>query len=177
MWRNGQWSVAGGGIDDNVIRLAVFDDGNGPAIYAGGSFFTCNLASPVFVNQVGRWDGKTWQDLNEGVQNTTITTVSGLAVHDDGSGESLFVAGGFTTAGGQATGNIARWGCAAGPACYPNCDGSTAAPILNINDFVCFQQRFAAGDSYANCDSSTAPPVLNINDFVCFQQQFAAGCQ
>jgi hypothetical protein len=60
--------------------------------------------------------------------------------------------------------------------CYPNCDGSTVAPILNIADFVCFQQQFAAGASYANCDGSTAPPVLNIADFVCFQQHFAAGC-
>ena len=61
--------------------------------------------------------------------------------------------------------------------CYANCDGSTAPPILNINDFVCFQSHFAAGDSYANCDQSTSPPVLNINDFICFQSQFAAGCQ
>jgi hypothetical protein len=61
-------------------------------------------------------------------------------------------------------------------ACYANCDGSTAAPILNVSDFVCFQQRFAAGDSYANCDGSTAAPVLTVNDFVCFQQAFAAGC-
>ena len=30
---------------------------------------------------------------------------------------------------------------------YANCDGSTTAPILNVNDFVCFQQRFAAEDS------------------------------
>jgi agmatine/peptidylarginine deiminase len=63
-----------------------------------------------------------------------------------------------------------------GAACYANCDGSTASPVLNVNDFVCFQQRFAAGDSYANCDGSTAAPVLNVNDFVCFQQLFAAGC-
>jgi hypothetical protein len=61
-------------------------------------------------------------------------------------------------------------------ACYPNCDGSTAPPVLNINDFICFQNQFAAGESYANCDNSTAPPVLNVNDFICFQNQFASGC-
>jgi hypothetical protein len=59
------------------------------------------------------------------------------------------------------------------PVCYPNCDGSTAAPILNVLDFVCFQTRFAASDPYADCDQSGA---LNVNDFVCFQVQFAAGC-
>jgi hypothetical protein len=63
-----------------------------------------------------------------------------------------------------------------GGGCYANCDGSTTVPFLNVNDFVCFQQSFAAGASYANCDGSTNIPVLNVNDFVCFQQAFAAGC-
>jgi hypothetical protein len=60
--------------------------------------------------------------------------------------------------------------------CYPNCDSSTVAPILNVGDFTCFLQRFAAGDSYANCDASTIAPVLNVGDFTCFLQRFAAGC-
>jgi len=60
--------------------------------------------------------------------------------------------------------------------CHANCDSSTAAPILNVSDFVCFLNKYAAGDSYANCDSSTLPPILNVNDFVCFNTQFAVGC-
>ena len=60
--------------------------------------------------------------------------------------------------------------------CYANCDGSSAAPILNVGDFVCFMNKYAAGDSYANCDSSTNPPVLNVNDFICFNVRFAVGC-
>jgi hypothetical protein len=62
------------------------------------------------------------------------------------------------------------------PACYPNCDASTTAPILNVLDFNCFLNRFAAGASYANCDGSTIPPVLNVLDFNCFLNAFAAGC-
>ena len=31
------------------------------------------------------------------------------------------------------------------PTCYANCDQSTAAPALNVADFTCFLQRFAAG--------------------------------
>jgi len=69
------------------------------------------------------------------------------------------------------------FGKPAGPApCYANCDQSTTAPVLNVNDFICFQAAFAAGDPYANCDGSTQVPVLNVNDFICFQSQFAAGC-
>jgi hypothetical protein len=60
--------------------------------------------------------------------------------------------------------------------CYANCDNSTAPPILNINDFQCFLNRYAAGDSYANCDNSTTPPVLNALDFQCFITAFSAGC-
>ncbi len=63
-----------------------------------------------------------------------------------------------------------------GPSCYANCDGSTAAPLLNINDFACFLQKFVENAPYANCDGSTSPPVLNVNDFQCFLSAFVAGC-
>ncbi|MBL9030565.1 MAG: hypothetical protein JNM80_02510 [Phycisphaerae bacterium] len=76
-------------------------------------------------------------------------------------------------------------GCTTGPTCYPNCDLSTTVPFLNVNDFVCFNNRFAAAQSlpvaqqitdYTNCDASTTIPILNVNDFICFNNKFAAGC-
>jgi hypothetical protein len=57
--------------------------------------------------------------------------------------------------------------------CYANCDGSTGTPALNVNDFVCFQTRFAAGSPNADCDQNAS---LNVLDFVCFQAAFASGC-
>lgn len=60
--------------------------------------------------------------------------------------------------------------------CYANCDGGTAAPVLNVDDFTCFLNRFASADPFANCDQSTSPPILNINDFMCFLRAFAVGC-
>jgi hypothetical protein len=60
--------------------------------------------------------------------------------------------------------------------CYANCDASTTAPVLNVQDFSCFLARFASGDPYANCDGSTTAPVLNVQDFSCFQTKFASGC-
>jgi hypothetical protein len=62
------------------------------------------------------------------------------------------------------------------PPCYANCDASTTAPVLNVLDFTCFLQKFAAGIAYANCDASTTSPVLNVLDFTCFLQKYAAGC-
>jgi hypothetical protein len=60
--------------------------------------------------------------------------------------------------------------------CYANCDHSTVLPFLNVADFTCFLQKFAAADPYANCDNSTQAPVLNVADFTCFLQKYAAGC-
>jgi hypothetical protein len=68
------------------------------------------------------------------------------------------------------------WGIAFRDPCYPNCDGSTTPPILNVSDFICFLNRYAAGDEYANCDGSTVQPFLNVSDFICFQTRYAAGC-
>jgi hypothetical protein len=60
--------------------------------------------------------------------------------------------------------------------CYPNCDGSTGAPVLNVADFTCFLQKYASGDPYANCDRTDVAPVLNVSDFTCFLQQYSSGC-
>jgi uncharacterized membrane protein len=71
-------------------------------------------------------------------------------------------------------GQVRAW--RVGYECYANCDGSTAAPVLNVADFSCFLQKFASGDPYANCDGSTSQPVLSVIDFTCFLQRFTAGC-
>jgi hypothetical protein len=63
-----------------------------------------------------------------------------------------------------------------GTTCYANCDGSAAAPVLNVSDFACFLGAFATASPYANCDGSTSTPRLNILDFNCFLQRFNAGC-
>ncbi len=77
-----------------------------------------------------------------------------------------------------AGGYIVDRGCLEVPrsGCYPNCDNSTTAPILNVLDFTCFLNAFSAGDPYANCDNSTTPPTINVLDFTCFLNAFSAGC-
>ncbi|MBL9031551.1 MAG: PEP-CTERM sorting domain-containing protein [Phycisphaerae bacterium] len=90
------------------------------------------------------------------------------------SPDGLVVVGTGRNPAGEEEGWIARLN--APSPCYANCDASTTNPVLNVNDFVCFQNRFAAGDPYANCDNSTSPPVLNVADFICFLNRYAAGC-
>ena len=98
----------------------------------------------------------------------------GVAV--DGTGNAYITGSTDGSLGGpNAGGNDAFLAKYGPPPCYPNCDASTAAPLLNVNDFVCFLNSFAAGTTYANCDHSTTAPVLNIQDFICFLNAFAAG--
>ncbi len=86
----------------------------------------------------------------------------------------MFIGGLLDQAGGGNVNYVAAY--VACPNCYANCDESTATPRLNVQDFICFLNRFATLDPYANCDGSTTSPAINVNDFVCFLNRFAAGC-
>jgi hypothetical protein len=101
---------------------------------------------------------------------TTTLTLSNIVAADAG-GYRLQV----TSDCGAVNSNTATLTVGA-PPCYANCDSSTISPVLNVLDFNCFLNRFAAGEAYANCDGSTISPVLNVLDFNCFLNQFAAGC-
>jgi hypothetical protein len=104
-WNGTSWSALGapgGGMSSIVSALAVFDDGSGPALYAGGMF---NLADGVSANRIARWNGTSWSPLGTGMNSW----VDALAVFDDGTGAALYAAGNFTTAGGVTVNRIARW--------------------------------------------------------------------
>jgi subtilisin family serine protease len=61
--------------------------------------------------------------------------------------------------------------------CYADCDTSTGLGVLDIFDFLCFQNDFVAGGFYAcDCDRSTGGTVCDIFDFLCFQDRFVNGC-
>jgi hypothetical protein len=89
-------------MDVDVRALAVFDDGSGPALYAGGFFTT---AGGVAANRVARWDGSSWSALGSGMNES----VWALTIYDDGSGPALYAGGRFMTAGGAAAGHVAKW--------------------------------------------------------------------
>jgi hypothetical protein len=170
-WNGSSWSAlgpgVGSGVNDLVWALTVFDDGRGPALYVGGEFADAG-GSPAA--NIARWNGHAWSPVGAGVDGA----VQAFATLSTAAGPELYVGGWFLSAGGASSPYLARWvGCAT---CYANCDQSTVPPILNINDFACFANRFAAQSPDANCDGSTTPPTLNVNDFQCFVNRFAAGC-
>ncbi|MFM1889498.1 MAG: hypothetical protein RLZZ565_255 [Planctomycetota bacterium] len=105
-WDGSTWSPLGEGVGGagsaTVNALAVFDDGSGPALYAGGTFTS---AGGTAANRIAKWDGGAWSTLAGGVDGT----VTSLAVFDDGTGPALYVGGTFTNADGLSASRIARW--------------------------------------------------------------------
>ncbi len=90
------------GVSGTIDAFTVFDDGQGPALVAGGTFLSAGGTS---VNNIARWDGSRWSALAGGVSHG----VDALVVHDDGTGPALYAGGGFTMAGGAAANKVARW--------------------------------------------------------------------
>jgi hypothetical protein len=104
-WDGATWSPLGSGVgdwNDRIEAMTVFDDGTGPALYAGGTFTT---AGGVAASYVARWDGASWSPLGTGMNSV----VNALTVFDDGSGPALYAGGMFTSAGGGSASRIARW--------------------------------------------------------------------
>jgi hypothetical protein len=245
-YQSGAWSSVGGGVfhtagsntPGTINRLAVLDDGSGPALFVVGYFTRLGTPWGPFTPGVGRWNGTTWKAYphNQGgfvsmagdgprvvamLGTTTPPTLligapllrfmpssgpiveGGLLAWTEADGwrhagpphnagvyelhmenpQRLIVAGILESSSLPTRTTMARWSPC--PSCYANCDRSTVPPILNIEDFSCFINAFAAANAlppeqqlahYANCDQSTTTPVLNVEDFTCFINQFAAGC-
>jgi photosystem II stability/assembly factor-like uncharacterized protein len=118
--------------------------------------------------------GQTWQAINDGIPTQTCFS---LALGPDGHLYAATAAHGIYRS---------RQRLVQPPPCAANCDESTAPPILNIDDFTCFVNRYAEAQNlphlqqvthFANCDASTVAPVLNVDDFTCFLNRFGVGCR
>lgn len=126
-WDGSSWSALGTGT--SVVRaLTTFDDGTGIALFVGGDFMH---AGGVTAQLVAKWNGSTWSALGTGIGGSHI---GALAAYDHGTGPELYAGGVFSSAGGGAASNIARW------------DGTTWSPAGNgVNGEVLALAVFDAG--------------------------------
>jgi hypothetical protein len=183
-WTAEDWEIVGIPTGDSpaAANMAVWDDGAGSALYVTGRFTAINgVSSPL----VARFDGDSWSSVGGGYPTSLGTAVPVVGTTAEPLGPALYV-GGFMPTTPPGLQHIGRYtSCIFPDPCYPNCDASTATPILNVEDFTCFITEFASAfalppqqqlDHYANCDQSTTPPVLNVQDFTCFINRFAQGC-
>lgn len=113
-WDGQIWAPLGAGLDNEdawarVSAMTVFDDGQGPALYAGGSF---DFAGHVELHNIARWDGADWSTVGTGFCNPDIphdAAVGALCVFDDGGSPRLYAGGAFTHAGDIPVNHIAQW--------------------------------------------------------------------
>ncbi len=175
-WRNGSWSELGFQLSGLILSPSGFDGESvlehapSPTLFVYGSGFQTYTSGGQTYNYILGWTGAGLTALGTGADATIRAT---LAI-DDPTAPRLIAGGDFVSAGGVVSPGVAQWNSC--PTCYANCDRSTIPPLLNVNDFVCFLNKFSAGSDYANCDGSTIPPVLSVLDFTCFLNKFAAGC-
>jgi hypothetical protein len=99
------WSVGfgGPGFDGSVRALCLHDDGQGPRLYAAGTFET---AGPLAASHIARFDGQRWEPVGSGIG----TTVNALCEFDFGAGPRLVAGGAFASAGGVSAKRVAQWG-------------------------------------------------------------------
>jgi ligand-binding sensor domain-containing protein len=137
--------------------IAIRDNGD---VWIGGF----NTATSAIYGGVSSFDGTTWTPYLFGSSPISHQQVSSLA----------FDARGDLWIGHEAGEGVNR---VSFDSCYADCDQSTSAGVLDIFDFLCFQNSFVSGAAYAcDCDTSTGTGVCDVFDFLCFQNAFVAGC-
>ncbi|MEQ9097370.1 MAG: GC-type dockerin domain-anchored protein [Phycisphaerales bacterium] len=110
-WDGQTWesltSITGSQLSgEEVNALAVFDDGGGPDLYAGGIF---SRAGGLTATNIAKWDGRTWREVEGSLGQGINGRVDCMHVHADATGTALYVGGQFDRAGGVSASNIARW--------------------------------------------------------------------
>lgn len=103
-WNGAAWSPLGEGLGQwigyTVETFAVFDDGTGSALYAGGTFY------PPAPQHFARWDGAHWSSVGGGADNT----VHALGVWaPPGGSPGLYVGGELNAVGDVGCAYIGRW--------------------------------------------------------------------
>jgi len=120
---------------------------SGSDVYAGGDFAT---AGGVAATNIAKWDGSSWSALGSGVGGVPpgyVPSVSALAV----SGSDVYAGGYFTTAGGSAATNIAKWDGSNWSALGSGMnDGGVAALAVSGSNLYAGGSFTTAGGSAAN---------------------------
>ncbi len=124
-WNGSAWEPIGGGVENVVNALAVYND----ELYAAG----ITTAGGAPVNNIAKWNGTSWSSVGTGMNST----VNALAVF----GNDLYAAGSFTTAGGNPASHIARWD---GTAWSPLGSGTNRTNIRSLG--VYHGALYASGD-------------------------------
>jgi trimeric autotransporter adhesin len=108
----------GQGFDDDVFAWAVYDEGEGPRLFAGGSF---THVGPTEAKYLARWDGEQWSAVEDADGGSLNWRVNALVVHENPFGTKLYAGGYFTQPGnhvaawnGSTWAHVGDWGAGEG---------------------------------------------------------------
>ncbi|MBC7772956.1 MAG: hypothetical protein H7210_10710 [Pyrinomonadaceae bacterium] len=174
VWNGTEWSTLGSGFGTTSFGsqtypdrfLSVDIDGAGPEpsrLYATGYF---TEASGAPAAGIARWNGMTWEPVGSGLDASAGSALAML--RGKGRPPTLFVGGGFQSAGGVASSVVARYSVVACCSSDFNADG-----YLTTQDLFEFLEAFFAGAPAAdiNHDSFT-----NSADFFQLLTGLFIGC-
>ena len=166
-WDGSNWTPVGQSVTGRITDLAVFDDGNGPALYASGDAF-------LEANYFGRLENNMWVPVNGGVASQPATQGNFAAVFGLYEwNNSLLLGGSFTRVGPQ---NASSRGIVAYAACDAPCPADLAEPFgtLNFFDLSAYITLYNAQDPAA--DLADPAGVWNFFDISAFIAEYNGGC-
>lgn len=95
-WDGRTWTPLGTGMNGHAVNaLVVYDDGTGPALYAGGDF---DQAGGVTARRLAKWDGVAWTEVGGGLRPAAgfrQASVQAMAVFQPPKSTPLLCVGGF----------------------------------------------------------------------------------
>jgi hypothetical protein len=104
-------------IMPNVTSLALFDDGSGPKLFAGGWYY---FAGGQIAIGIASWNGAAWTTYNGGLTYSGLPQINLMTVFNDGSGIGALRGRVVHRDRGVPARGIARW------------NGATWAPVGNV---------------------------------------------
>jgi hypothetical protein len=121
LWTGGAWHALGAGTNMPVRALALRKG----QLYVGGQF---TQAGGVAASYVASWKKTTgWTALGTGV-NAPVNAI--VFQGNGGSGQSVYVGGDFTQAGGQPASHVALWSSN-----WQALGAGVNGPVLALNNF------------------------------------------
>lgn len=173
-WNGQRWQSVGANLGGRTTSLAVWDDGSGAKLYAGGT------AQPG-INYIARLEDGQWTTVEGGVSGSVggnFPSVFAMKVWDG----KLVVGGDFTSAGSVAArGVVTRVGC---PRCIADVDdgSGTGTPDggVTTDDLLYYLSAYGDGNARADVDDGTFTGMpdggVTIEDLLYFLFRFGEGC-
>ncbi len=156
VWDGVSWSALGAGVLPSggfaqVIHMAAWDDGDGMALYVGGSFTTAG-GNPA--TRVAKWDGSAWSAMGAGLDST----VQELIVFDDGSGEALYALGEFSHPAKNTFVLVKRWNGACWENVVTSNDGAFGGIVYDAGE----GQALLVGGSFNSVGGVSANRAVSL---------------